>query len=211
MKIGHWYNKIGRDVWAPAASRIVGRPVATTEAGRGAQTIQTLRTCGRSLFFSSALAYIPINVVLLTCWTTGRQQPWRSVTSGSCSPSVHLSPSSLAQTQTPTCNNTDKLTYKSGACLNQFYCNAKYTMTSASAGFGVTVSPREGWLRHSATYSEADSLPPPPNPEPPGPHTTSLNILNCHLVPGTLPYNSPPKKSSKKSSLLKFLLPQTIN
>ena len=97
-----------------------------------------------------------------------------------------------------------------GSCLDHFYCNV-YTMMSASAGSGVTVSPREGWLRHSATYSEADSLPPPPNPEPPGPHTTSLNILNCHLVPGTLPCNSPPKKSSKKSTSFKSLLPQAIN
>ena len=97
--------KIGVDVWAPAASRIAGRPVAKTAAGRAAQTIQTSRTCGRSLFTSSAPVTFPSSsnshVGRLDVSSHG------SVTSGSSSPSVHLSPSSR-QTQTPTCNTQDQ-------------------------------------------------------------------------------------------------------
>ena len=43
-------QRVGEDVQAPVASRIAGRPVATTAGGRAAQTIPTSRTCGRSLF-----------------------------------------------------------------------------------------------------------------------------------------------------------------
>ena len=73
------------------ASRIAGRPVATTAAGRAAQTIPTSRTCGNQVIVpSSAPSYVPMvramvrgltsnrTMIILTCWTTGRRQPWRS-------------------------------------------------------------------------------------------------------------------------------------
>ena len=83
-------RRVGGDVQAPVASRIAGRPVATTAAGRAAQTIQTSRTCGRSLFPLPLPVTFPWYVsmvrghtsnrtmIILTCWTTGRRQPWRS-------------------------------------------------------------------------------------------------------------------------------------
>ena len=84
-------QRVGGDVQAPVASRIAGRPVATTAAGRAAQTIPTSRTCGNQVIVpSSAPSYVPMvramvrgltsnrTMIILTCWTTGRRQPWRS-------------------------------------------------------------------------------------------------------------------------------------
>ena len=80
-------QRVGGDVQAPVASRIAGRPVATTAGGRAAQTIPTSRTCGNQVIVpSSALSYVPMirgltsntTMMILTCWTTGRRQPWRS-------------------------------------------------------------------------------------------------------------------------------------
>ena len=160
---------------------------------------------------------IPI-VIVLTCWTTGRRQPWR------CHiwQQLTLRPS---LTFLPANSNTNL--QHTGSVPRQFILVAAHksharalsnsatmrvhTMTSASRLWFRCHCFPPGWLRHAgATYSEAGS----PNPEPPGPHTTSLNIPNCHLVPRTLLYNLPSKtvgKSGKKLILLKFLLAQTIN
>ena len=86
-------QRVGGDVHvqAPVASRIAGRPVATTAGGLAAQTIPTSRTCGNQVIVpSSAPSYVPMvramvrgrtsnrTMIILTCWTTGRRQPWRS-------------------------------------------------------------------------------------------------------------------------------------
>ena len=133
-----------RDVWAPAASRIAGRPVGTTGAGRVAQTIQTLRTCGGSLFsYSSAPLQHSHTTVLTCCWTTGRQQPWW------CHiwQQFTLRPSPRVPKHQPATNRRSVprqfilvAAHKSHACSHQFYYNAN-TMMSASWLVPVSLFP----------------------------------------------------------------------
>ena len=161
MKIGHLW-KIGGDVWAPAASRIAGRPVGTTGAGRAAQTIQTLRTCGRSLFsYSSAPLQHSHTIVLTCCWTTGRQQPWwcHIWQQFTLRPSHQVANTNLQQTGDQSHGSLSSSPHTTRTrVLTPILLQCEHYDERIGAGSGVTVSPRDpGWLRHAATYSEASS------------------------------------------------------
>ena len=175
---------IGGDVWAPAASRIAGRPVATTAAGRAAQTIQTSRTCGRSLssiLFRSVTAFpsyshvfqcIPVysRTYMLDDWTSAAMlgnHIWQQLTHR---PSHQKAPKNLQR--------------KHEISLSSSYARVLQREHYDETGSGVTTVSRDGCDMQPLI------LRPAPNPDPPGPHTTSLNILNCHLVTGTLPRKS---------------------